>query len=97
MVVPSAEVTVLMGSTFLAVVLRRTQDLKKPSGSWDSYGRRHSAHFEVLVESLGPASTSQTEAPVSAGVPKPSVGRDGESCRKPVRMGVASPAGSDSP
>jgi hypothetical protein len=29
MVVPSAEFTVLMGFTFLAVVLRQTQDIEK--------------------------------------------------------------------
>src|SRR5687767_2570995 len=43
MVVPSAEITVLMGSTFSRLFSDRLKALKKLSGSWGSYGRRHSA------------------------------------------------------
>jgi hypothetical protein len=51
MVVPSAEVTVLIGSTFLAVVLRQTQDIEETQRQLGLYGRRHSP-ASTCVESL---------------------------------------------
>jgi hypothetical protein len=53
MVVPSAEITVLMGSTFLAVILRQTQVIEKTEGQLGLVRTAAFAHFEVRVESLG--------------------------------------------
>src|SRR5215211_5494772 len=69
MAVPSAEVTVLMGSTFPAVVLRQAQDIEEAERQLGSYGR-HSHTSRCASSPSAPASTSQTDAPMSAGVPK---------------------------
>jgi hypothetical protein len=53
MVVPSAEVTVLMGSTFLAVVLRQTQDIEETEWQLGLVRTAAFAHFVVRAESLG--------------------------------------------
>jgi heme/copper-type cytochrome/quinol oxidase subunit 3 len=53
MVVPSAEVTVLMGSTFLAVVLRQTQDIEETERQLGLERTAAFAHFVVRVESIG--------------------------------------------
>jgi hypothetical protein len=53
MVVPSAEVTVLMGSTFLAVVLRQTQDIEETERQLGLVRTAAFAHFQVQVESIG--------------------------------------------
>ena len=52
MMVPSAEVTGLMGSTFLAVVLRQTQDIEETERQLGLVRTAAFAHFEVRVESL---------------------------------------------
>jgi hypothetical protein len=71
MVVPSAEVTVLMGSTFLAVVLRQTQDIDETERQLGLARTAAFAHFEVRVESLGASfHFNKLTAPVSGGVPK---------------------------
>jgi hypothetical protein len=53
MMVPSTEVTVLMGSTFLAVVLTQTQDIEETERQLGLLRTAAFAHFEVRVESLG--------------------------------------------
>ena len=53
MMVPSAEVTVLMGSAFLAVVLRQTQDIDETERQMGLVRTASFAHFEVRVDSLG--------------------------------------------
>jgi hypothetical protein len=53
MMVPSTEVTVLMGSTFLAVVLRQTQDIEETERQLGLVRTAAFAHFVVRVESLG--------------------------------------------
>jgi hypothetical protein len=53
MMVPSTEVTVLMGSTFLAVVLTQTQDIEETERQLGLVPTAAFAHFEVRVESLG--------------------------------------------
>ncbi len=53
MVVPSTEVTVLTSSTFLAVVLRQTQDIEETERQLGLLRTAAFAHFVVRVESLG--------------------------------------------
>jgi hypothetical protein len=47
MVVPSAEVTVLMGSTFLAVLFRQTRDIEEIERQLGLARTAAFAHFEA--------------------------------------------------
>jgi hypothetical protein len=59
-----------MGSTFLAVVLRQTQDIEETERQLGLARTAAFAHFEVRVESLGASfHLNKLTAPVLAGVP----------------------------
>src|SRR5215211_7852246 len=94
MVVPSAEVHGAHRFHFLAVVLRQTQDIEETERQLGSYGRRHSHTSRCASSPSAPASTSQTEAAVSAGVPKPLVGRElSRAASRPLSASVVAARG----
>jgi len=81
--VPSAEVTVLMSSTFLAVVLKQTQETEETERQ---RGRTDAAfaHFEVARRVPRRPLRLHKLKPGVGSVPKPSIRRDCETCRKPT-------------